>query len=249
MTLELSDLVVAVVAVIVGSFVKGVTGSGLPLISIPFMAPFLGVEHAVVIIALPSFLANIRLLWEHRHQAIAARRLQVLVWAGAGGAAFGTWVLSSADDRVLSLVLTGVIVLYAVVFLSRPEVKLPDAAARVLNPPVGLLAGVLQGATGISGPVVVTYLHSLRLEKSTYIFVVSTVYGVFGVVTMVSMVLLDLFTMNRLLQSLLIVVPMAVFLPIGILWSRRLSRRAFELAVLGLLLASAARLTWGALAG
>jgi hypothetical protein len=50
----LLELGIILVAIALGSFVKGVTGSGLPQIAIPVMAIFLGVERAVVLMAIPG---------------------------------------------------------------------------------------------------------------------------------------------------------------------------------------------------
>ena len=47
-----------VAAVAIGFFAKGVTGLGGPLLAIPVLAGFTGVEYAVVVIAIPTFLAN-----------------------------------------------------------------------------------------------------------------------------------------------------------------------------------------------
>jgi len=58
-------------AVSIGAFIKAITGMGLPPIPTPVMAAFLGVEHAVVVIAGPAQLTNTWLLWEHRRGAVA----------------------------------------------------------------------------------------------------------------------------------------------------------------------------------
>lgn len=236
-------------AVAGGSFVKGITGSGLPLVATPFMATFLGVEHAVVVIALPNLAANAWLLWEHRAEREAAADVRLLVAAGAVGAAAGTWLLASSDDRALSVILAGMITLYAVVFLAKPDLRFPQHVTRRLNPAVGLGAGVLQGAVGISGPVVATYLHGWRIPKSGYIFSVTSVYATFATVQIISMLALGLFDGERLAQSAAAFIPTVTALPLGIAVSRRISPRAFELSVLMLLLVAAGRLIWTAAAG
>ena len=60
-------------------------------------------------------------------------------------------LLHSLDGRVLSGILALVIVGYIVLALFRPGFTLPDPVTRVGSAPVGLIAGGLQGATGISG--------------------------------------------------------------------------------------------------
>ena len=59
-------LVVIVTAIALGSLIKGVTGSGLPQIAIPVMAIFIGVEHSVVVMAIPGMVSNAWLIWRFR---------------------------------------------------------------------------------------------------------------------------------------------------------------------------------------
>ena len=47
------ELTIVLVAVVIGSVSKAVTGMGLPVIVIPVAALFVDIEDAVVIIALP----------------------------------------------------------------------------------------------------------------------------------------------------------------------------------------------------
>ena len=53
-----TELTIVLVAVIVGSVIKAVTGMGLPLIAIPIAALFVDLDDAVVTIAFPNLLAN-----------------------------------------------------------------------------------------------------------------------------------------------------------------------------------------------
>ena len=102
MGIEALDLVVIVAAIAVGAFIKGATGGGLPQLAIPVMAVFLGVEHAVVVMAIPGVVANGLLVWSHRAEASKTRHLPAMVGAGIVGSVIGTMLLKSLDGRVLS---------------------------------------------------------------------------------------------------------------------------------------------------
>lgn len=231
----------------VGAFVKGVTGSGLPLIGIPFMASFLGVEHAVVVMLLPSTLANAWMIWANRAEASRARHLLPLFTLGALGTALGTWALVSFDDRWLSLGLAAVIVVYAVVFLTNPNLEFTRSVTDRANAPVGLASGLLQGSTGVSGPLLATYLHGIRMPRETYLFAITSLYGTFGMIQIFALLGLGSFTLTRLGQSLATLVPLALALPLGLRVSQRVSHRTFELSVLALLLGVAVKLVWNAI--
>ncbi|MQA88242.1 MAG: TSUP family transporter [Streptosporangiales bacterium] len=242
------DLAIIVAAIALGAFVKGVTGAGLPLIAIPVMTMFLGVEHAVVIMTIPGVVSNAWLVWIHRRHLPEARDLRTLVGTGIVGAAAGTWLLKSLDPRFLSLVLAALIVGYAAVFVTRPGFRLRPGLTRYLSGPVGGVAGALQGATGISGPLVSTYLHGYRFERAVYVVAGATLYLVFSVTQVFSLAGLGLYYLERVWEGLLALLPL-VLIPLGNRVAGRLSRRAFEYIVLVLLLLMAAAMTYEALFG
>jgi uncharacterized membrane protein YfcA len=246
-TFELGELSIILVAMVVGGFVKGATGLGLPPIAIPVIASFLGVEHAVVVMTIPGVVSNAWLLWIHRSHVRRTRDLPAMLATGVFGSVAGTTLLTTLDDRILSLTLASVIGLYVVVFLAHPNFSLRPTVTRYTSPPVGLAAGLLQGSTGVSGPLLSTYLHALRLDKEAYVLSVTTVFLVFSVVQTVALAALGLYTENRLGESLLALVPIMIMLQIGARLTQGLSRRAFDLIILAVLIASGARLVYGAL--
>src|SRR5690625_6018227 len=101
----------------VGTVVKGVTGSGLPMVAIPVMATFLGVEDAVVIMAIPSVLTNGWMVWSNRTAAWRATPLPVLVVTGCVGSVLGVALLAWLVVRWLVGTLACVFVTYLLVRL------------------------------------------------------------------------------------------------------------------------------------
>jgi uncharacterized membrane protein YfcA len=244
---RVSSILIIVAAMSLGSFVKGVTGQGLPQIAIPVMATFLGVEAAVVIMAIPGVVTNTWLLWNYRARFADTRDLPALLLTGTLGAVTGTVLLDTLDENALSLTLAAMICVYVVVFLAHPQLRLPPRLTRYTSPPVGFVAGVLQGATGISGPLVSTYLHGYRLHKEVYVLSITTVFQVYAVVQVVTLAAVGLYTAERLTLSVLSLLPTMTLLAVGARFTDRLSRRTFDYLVLALLLASAVKLVYDGL--
>lgn len=240
-------LLLVLLAVLVGALAKGVTGSGLPTVAIPVLAPIIGVEAAVVVMALPTVVTNTQLLWTHRSSAPQSRHLGALLWGGGLGAILGAWVLTSVSERVLSLGLAGIIALYLVLALTRPGFTLEPDTTRRLAPPVGVVAGVLQGSTGIAGPAVATFAHALRLPPPAYVFSVAAQFQVFALVSIVAFGLLGLYSVDRLVWSAVAVVPAMLALPLGVRVGARLDARRFGQVILVLLAVMGAKLLFDGL--
>jgi uncharacterized membrane protein YfcA len=243
------DLVVIVTAIAVGAFIKGATGGGLPQVAIPVMAPFLGVEHAVVLMAIPGIVSNGWLVRTHRAEARHTRDLPSLVAASIVGAVVGTVALKSLNGTALSAALVVVIVAYIVIVLVHPGFHLPARLTRVTSPPVGLVAGGLQGSTGISGPLLTTYLHGYQMPPRAYVFSLSVLFCVGAVVQTVTLAAVGLYTGTRFVESLLVLIPIALFLPVGSWAAKRLSRSTFQWVTLVLVAASAVSLLHNVIAG
>jgi len=243
------EVVVIVAAIGVGAFVKGATGGGLPLLAIPVMAVFIGVERAVVVMAVPGVVSNGWLVWTHRETARQTRDLPVLLAACIVGTAVGTVLLEWLPGRVLSATLAAMIITYIVVSTARPGFSFPPRVTRFTSPPVGLIAGGLQGSTGISGPLLSTYLHGYHLTQRAYVFSLGALFLVGAMVQVVTLALVGLYTGNRFLESVLVLVPILALMPLGSKAARRLSPQAFRKVVLVLLAASAFTLIYDALVG
>lgn len=244
------EILLVVVTVGIGFFVKGVTGMGGPTLAIPVMAGFVGIEQAVIVISVPAVVANTWLLWAHRGSARETTSyLPSMLVAGFFGTLAGAYLLRELDDIVLSWVFAGVVIAYIVRYLTNQEFRIGDRLARWLSPPVGLVGGVLQGATGVSSPVLATYLHGLRLAPSVFVLSITVPFWLFGVVQFAGYWSLDMLTWDRLGQGAIATIPALMVVPIGMRVSKRIQKKTFEYAVLGVLFVSAIRLVWSATAG
>jgi hypothetical protein len=149
----------------------------------------------------------------------------------------------------MSAALAAMILAYIVLATARPGFTMPPRLTRIISPPVGLAAGGLQGSTGISGPLLSTYLHGMGFPPRAYVFALSTLFFVFSSVQTLTMLSIGLYTPSRLFESLLALLPIVVALPLGARAARRLSPRTFQRVVLVLLAASAVTLVKEALTG
>ncbi len=241
------ELVLVLVVVSFSFWVKAVAGFGGPLIAIPLLAPFLGVEGAVVAVVLANLVANVMMLWTNRHAASPNRRLLVrVIGAGALGTVAGTIALTRLDDRILSVTLAVTVVIYIVASLARPEFKVSRDVGMKLSAPVGIVGGVLQGATGNSGTVFGSFYHSLDLPRDEFVFALTVTFLTFGSLQIVTLAQLGRFSGDPLERALIAIVPVLLVIPLGEAFSRRLDAKIFGRLVLGLLAFSAVALVIGA---
>lgn len=233
-----AEIAVVLGASLLGAFVKSITGMGYPLIAVPLITLALGIEDAVVVVAAPNLMANGLLCWGARDGRHESRDLGVLVGFGFVGAILGTYALVSVPEDPLLIALVLTIAVFVVNFVRSPELRIAASTSRRWSPGVGFLAGVMQGAVGVSGPVVATWLHGYRLGKSAYVYSVTAIFGVTGLVQFALLVGAGKLTGERALVSALAFVPVAAMIPVGTRLRHRLGGPGFEQAVLGVLVLS-----------
>lgn len=236
-----AELVIVLVAAVAGSIAKAVTGMGLPIITIPIAALFVSLDDAVVVIALPNMLANLVLAVGAREHRGETRDLPLLVGYGMAGAVVGTLAFVSVPEEPLVVLLTLAVLAYVATFLANPELRTPPERSRRWSPLVGSVAGVFQGAIGISGPIVGSWIHSYRLGRGAHIFAVTTLFFLTGATQFVVLVASGELT-GRLTATLLACVPVLAAIPLGASLRRHVSARAFDLAIVALLAGSAVAL-------
>ena len=243
-----TEFAIVLVVIAVAYTVKGVAGMGGPLLAVPFIAAFTSVEYAVVVLSLANMVSNGWLLWEHRAGAKGTGDVMIpFLGVGTLAVIAGTWILTEIDDRILSVVIALVIGFYIWRYLADPEFGLERETARRIAAPMGLVGGGLLGATGTAGPLIATYLHSLRLNRASFIHMMSLTFTVFGMIQLVTLVVLGAFTPERTTQALWAIVPVTAMTVVGIRIGRLIDQKTFERVVLVLLGIAAARLLWSVL--
>jgi uncharacterized membrane protein YfcA len=240
--LPLEALVVMAVALGCGGLVKGATGMGLPVIALPILAAFLGVPHAVAIMCLPILVTNAWQVWRFREDLWTADFLPVMLAAGTVGIGLGTWLIVSLPERSLTLALAVLVLAYVGWSLAKPHFTISRSLGRRLAPAVGLGAGILQGATGISSPLGVTFIHSLRLHRTAHVFAVSAMFLMFTIVQMPALAIAGVLTWPLVLQGAFAVAPALLAMPLGTRLAARLSQKAFDRLILALLAVVAVQL-------
>ncbi len=246
MTIDLTQFVLVFICLALGGVLKGATGAGAPILAVPALAAMFDVKLAVVIMMMPNLLTNLWQGWQHRRHRLAGHLGWIFAATGAIGALAGTIMLAWLPHEVLAMIVAVAVLCYVAIRLCRPDWSLSRRAGEILAVPAGLVAGVLQGASGISAPVSITFLSAMRLERHTYIFTISVFFVVMTAVQIPTLGMVGMLSAPLLALSLAAVVPILLFMPVGAALARRLSPAAFDRAILLLLVGLALKLVFEA---
>lgn len=224
-------LLLAALIVAGAAAVKGAIGFGFPLIAIPLLSTILGPRIAVPVVAIPTLLSNVFLVSRGGFSRATAS-LGLVLGGIVLGTPAGAMLITVLEPRVLSILVGAVALVYALATAFRLTVLIPAGVRLPAAPVVGVLAGVMGGVTGISSPLLVSYLHLLRVEKREFVFWITMMFFVGNIVQVGSYFRLGLYAGPVLSASLLACLPMAVGTLAGIAMQDRLQPETFSRVVL-----------------
>lgn len=154
-------LLIAAVFVL-GGFVKGVVGLGLPTITMGLLSITMPPAQAAALLVVPSLVTN---LWQIGGPGFVAllKRLATMLAGVCAGVALGSGWLGGGAWASFGLGLA--LVVYAGLGLLHWRLHVRPALEPWLAPLVGVATGLVTAATGVFVIPAVPYLQALGLEK------------------------------------------------------------------------------------
>ena len=149
--------------------VKGLLGMGLPLVAIALMSILIEPKAAVPLVLVSGLVLNLVQFLQMGGLREIARRYTLLALAGALSVWGGTELLFAVDQRVIEVLLGVIVCGYVVINVTRIPPALPRVWEARLAIPVGLLLGVLQGATGSLAAPLAAWWQVLGLKKDEFV--------------------------------------------------------------------------------
>jgi uncharacterized membrane protein YfcA len=213
-------ILLAGLIVLLGHFIKGMTGFASALFSIPLLALFLDIKFVVPVFLLFDLISGVILTIQTRRSV--DRESALLILSGlAVGTAVGTYLLVSFGNEALRNVFGVLVVLFALKILIWDDEKAKDRLGRMWGPVAGLAGGCTGAMFGLNGPPLVVYLvHRLR-DKRVFR---ATLYAIFFVDACYRLILYSLGGLinTRVITFALYLTP---FLLVGIMLGSKLHVR------------------------
>ena len=227
---------IIIIAILVAFALGGILKpSFISELTIPVIAAFYDVRVAVVIMVIPNLLTNIGQLYQFR-KTIMPRFFTVSFALGGGlGALLGTILLANLSIKTLTLAVAFIILIYISLKLIIPTWKLNYTKAKKLVFLMGAGGGVLQGAAGLSAPISLTFLNSMKLERNQFIPTISVYFGVMSLFQMPALYFYKFLNIETLIISCLSTIVLMLFMPLGSWIAKSISKETFDKLILILL--------------
>lgn len=234
----MNDPALLVAVFLFAGFVKGVTGLGLPTLSIAILAPIIGLTEAITLSLLPGLASN---AW----QAVNGPALLTLIgryWAFFAGATVTVWMGTLAFNFVavgtLTLLLGLVLAGYSIRALCSGYRVLSHDTQRWLLPSGGIVNGLISGLTGTYLVPGVFLIQSAGLNREEQIQAMGILFTLSSLASLISLRNLGMASETELFDSALAMIPVFVGLLVGIQLRPNLAEMKFKIATLSCLFGS-----------
>ena len=235
MNFDLITIIAIFTAFALGGILKGATGAGAPIITIPVIAAFYDVRVAVIIMVIPNLLTNIGQLYQFRKTILPSFFTVSFALGGGIGAFLGTILLVSLPIKILTLSVAIIVIIYILLKIAVPSWKLVYGKAKKLVFIMGAGGGILQGSAGLAAPISITFLNSMKLERNQFIPTISVYFGVMSIFQMPTLYYYDFLNIEIIIVSIMSTIVLMCFMPLGSWIAKSISKETFDKVTLILL--------------
>ncbi len=208
--------------------VKGVTGFGMPIVSLGLLVTSFDLTTAMALFIIPSFVTN---LW----QAISGgqllnlfRRIRSYLLLAVLAVWVGSTALIKVELHLLSMFLGGLLILYSLLCISGYRLKMSPAQERWLAPILGVINGTLAGMTGAFIVPGVMYLQAIGLSRDQLVQAMGMLFTALTLALACALQFHDFSSPQLKLTSLAAVLPAVVGMWIGRKIRKRLPEQQFQ---------------------
>jgi uncharacterized membrane protein YfcA len=176
-------LLLIAAAFLLAGFVKGVIGLGLPTVSMGLLAVAMPPAQALAIVIVPAIITNIWQTFVGPYLRDIIRRL----WPLMVGVVVGIWLnsdmLTGPYAHLGSIVLGVLLVIYAIIGLSKFSFSVARRDEKWIGGIVGVITGAVSAATGVQVIPSMPFMQAIGMEKDELV----QALGVFFTVATVSL--------------------------------------------------------------
>lgn len=222
-------LLIVIIATFFGAgIVKGVTGMGLPTVSMAILGSLLSPVTAAAILLVPSFVTNVWQLFGGRQFGSLARRLWLMMVMIVLGTVAGSFLLTAGDTHLSMAALGIALAIYAAYTLLAKPFHVSARWERRLSPVIGLVTGLVTGATGVFVIPAVPYIQSLDLDRDDLVQALGLSFTVSTIALGIGLFWHGAAPLGNVLVSSLAVIPALLGMAAGQLIRTRISPPLFR---------------------
>lgn len=222
--LTIETVAVVVMAFLVGGFVKGAIGMGLPVVVLASLALVMPLKAAMAVFLIPGVISNVWQATSGPWLGVLVRRMWSFLLAAMIAIWIGVSIIASTKSEIMIVVLAVLLCLYSVWSLLTPRLPPPGRHEVWMSPVSGALGGIMFGMTGTFIVPGLLYLETLGFKRDMFVQALGLTFITISSTLAFSMTTQSLVTWELATLSAIGLAPVAL----GIWLGRRIRHRISE---------------------
>ena len=231
--LDLSSLIVAVIAVLIAGFIRGYSGFGFAMVAVTSMSLVIPPARVVPLVLILEVMASISLVpqvWKD----IDWYSLRWLLAGSLFATPFGAYLLANIPPEPMRMSISLLVLVAAILLLRGWAWKRMPGKPLILA--TGVACGILNGAAAIGGPpVILMYLSSPAGVTVSRASIIAYFLGI-DTMSLVMASIHGLTTFETLLLTVVCMIPLLLGIAVGSKMFIKVEKESFRKHVLVLLI-------------
>jgi uncharacterized protein len=217
-----------VLAFVLGGSVKGALGVGLPLVAVPVLSLWIPSPQAIGMMVVPVLSSNVWQAVDGGRLLQSLKRFRGLITAQIIATVLTVRMTLALSTPQMNVLLACVLLLGVAIMAFEPTLRVSPQREEAVGTGIGLFSGLLGGVSSLTGPVVITYLLSLKIDRDTFVASISVIYLSAALPLYGAMLWFHRIALTDIVLSGLAMVPMAGGLLLGKMLRQRLAEVVFR---------------------
>ncbi|GAA1151634.1 sulfite exporter TauE/SafE family protein [Nesterenkonia lutea] len=180
-------------AVLLGTILQRVSGTGVGLVVAPVLSILLGPAFGVLVTNMTTFVSGCLIMIAVWSQ-VSWRHYWLIMPASVLGAIPGAWVVGQLSAGWLSIIVGAIVVFALLVTVALP--RLPHLTGRGAGILAGMLGGFFNTASGVAAPVMVIYSRLSRWDQRSFAATLQPIFMTMGAVSVITKLLMGSVDVN-----------------------------------------------------
>ena len=179
----LGAVAIIAVAVLIGTVLQRLSGTGVGLVVAPVLSLLLGPAFGVLVTNMTTFVSGLLIMlsvWSR----ISWGKFWLIMPASVLGAIPGAWVVGQLSAGWLSIILGAIVVFALLVMVALPQ--LPEWKGLLPRAVSGFLGGFFNTTSGVAAPVMVVYSRLSRWDQVSFAATLQPIFMTMGAVSVIS---------------------------------------------------------------
>lgn len=173
------EIYLILLIVLMASLLKGITGFGFALVSLPFLLNWYSPTELIPVLILCNLSASIIIVLQKKEKKLVNKSFRTLILFGAIFTLTGVLALKYISEGILIRMMSAFFILMSMssLFGKKRTIKLSAISYKV----AGAVLGFLTGSISVSGPPLALFLHSANVDNREF----REIFAWFSIVTSV----------------------------------------------------------------